>query len=214
MYLSEGSRFRLERARMFFRWMHRRKGSASNLEDALPRPPHTFRPRVLPLDEVRRLYTRWAAADAPPTEALVGLLALVHCLRTGEIRLLRMVDVLAGGQIRVGGLTVDLAPPAADALHRYLQWRADWYHGPSEYLIVSRASRLHNRPVSASWFAVHLLPEVSVAALRQTAIQRLIQGADTDGLQLAAYARLSLDASSVYLRAFGGPTPWPPSAVP
>lgn len=213
-YLGEGSRLRLERARIFFHWLHRRKGSTPRLDDVLPRPPHLFRPRVLPVDDARRLYSRWISTDAPPTEALVGLLALVHCLRTGEIRHLRTTDLLPDGQLRVGGSTIVLTPPVIRALDRYLRWRRDWYDGPSEYLIVSRASRLHNRPVASNWFAVYLLPDVSVAALRQTAIQGLIQGTDADGLQLAAYTRLSLDASSVYLRAFGGPAPWPPSAVP
>lgn len=183
-YLSEGSRFRLQPARMFFRWMHRRKGGVHALDGALPRPPRLFRPRVLPLDEARRLYARWTSPDAPPTEALVGLLGLVHCLRAGEIRYVRMDDVLAGGRIRVGESVIDLTLSVAAALERYLRWRSEWYDGPSRYLIVSRASRLHNRPVSANWFTVDLLPEISVAALRQTAIQRLIQGASLMGCSL------------------------------
>lgn len=210
-YLSKGSRFSLQPGRMFFRWMRRRKGGVRPLHGALPRPPRLFRPRVLPLDEARRLYTRWTSSDAPATEAIVGLLGLVHCLRPGEIRQLLMADVLPDGRIRVGGSVIDLTLPVAAALERYLRWRAEWYDGPSRYLVVSRASRLHDRPVSANWFTIDLLPGVSVAALRQTAIQRLIQGTESDGLQLAAYTRLSLDASSVYLRAFGGRARWPPS---
>lgn len=30
-----------------------------------------------------------------------------------------------------------------------------------------------------------------------------------DGLQLASYAGLSLDATGIYMRAFGAPAPWP-----
>lgn len=95
---------------------------------------------------------------------------------------------------------------------RYLAWRSEHYDGPSAYLVVSRASRLQDRPVSAGWFAANLLP-VPVANLGQTAIHRLIAASGCDGLQLAAYAKLSLDAAGVYMRAFGAPAPWPPSTV-
>lgn len=37
----------------------------------------------------------------------------------------------------------------------------------------------------------------------------LIHGAVCDGLQLASYARLSLDAAAVYMRALEAPVPWP-----
>ena len=39
-------------------------------------------------------------------------------------------------------------------------------------------------------------------------------GAGGDGLQLATYARLSLDAAGVYMRAFGAPAPWPAESRP
>ena len=172
-----------------------------------------FRLRVLPLDQVIALYQRWTGVEANPAEALVGLLALVHCLRAGEIRRLRLDDVLPDGRLRVGRTTIDLSPPVAVALSRYRAWREEWYGGPSTYLLVSRQSRLHDRPVSAAWFTENLLEGVSVAALRQTAIQRLIQGTSTDGLQLAVYARLSLDASGVYMSAFSRPDLWPPSSA-
>ena len=83
------------------------------------------------------------------------------------------------------------------------------YGGPSTYLLVSRASQLHDRPVSAYCLQTNILGGASVSSLRQTAIQNLIHGAGCDGLQLASYARLSLDAPGVYLRVFGAPVLWP-----
>lgn len=133
----------------------------------------------------------------------MGLLALVHCLRNGEIRHLRVADVVGTDRLRVGERVVHLADPVADALARYLAWRAQTYAGPSTYLLVSRASRLHDRPVSNVWFRDNLLGGVSVASLRQTAIQQLIQAVGCDGLAVAAHTALSLSAVGVYLRAFG-----------
>lgn len=107
---------------------------------------------------------------------------------------------------------IHLARPVAQALARYIEWRSENYAGPSTYLLVSRASRLHDRPVSQSWFYSNLFKGVSVAQLRQTAIQHLIQGSGCDGLQLASYAGLSLAAVGVYMSAFGAPAPWPRSS--
>ena len=97
---------------------------------------------------------------------------------------------------------VELAAPVGDALARYLAWRARTYGGPSTYLLVSRASRLHDRPVSNVWFTENLLG-VPVASLRQTAIQRLISAVGCDGLQVAAHTDLSLGAVGAYMRVFG-----------
>lgn len=168
-------------------------------------------------------------AAGRPAEALVGLLALVHCLSAEEIRFLRLADVLAPDRLRVcgreasyrqgaangspeaggsrQGRDVELAPPVAAALARYLSWRRLMYGGPSSYLLVSRASRLHDRPVSASWLHVNLLPGTPVASLRQSAIQRLIQDVGCDGLQLAAYTARSLQTVQIYLHVFHRPAP-------
>jgi hypothetical protein len=59
-------------------------------------------------------------------------------------------------------------------LARYLAWRAEYYGGPSPYLLVNATSRRRDRPVGATWFSQHLLG-CPVAALRQSAIQRLVQ---------------------------------------
>lgn len=207
-YLAETGRFALQPAKAFFTWLRTRKKVGWPIARALPKPSKPLRIRLLSTEQVAACYRRWTAAEAHPAEALVGLLALVHCLRSGEIRALRLSDVLGSHRLSVGDRIVHLTEPAAEALARYLRWRAEHYGGPSTYLLVSRASRLHDRPVSRYCLQENILGGVSVSSLRQTAIQTLIHGAGCDGLQLASYAGLSLDAVGVYMRAFGGPTPW------
>jgi integrase len=180
---------------------------------ALPKPSKPLRLRLLTAEQVAERYRRWTAGGAHPPEALVGLLALVHCLRSGELRTLALSSVVGRDRLRVGSRIVHLAEPVAEALARYLTWRAERYAGPSTYLLVSRASRLHDRPVSRCWLQENVLGGITVASLRQTAIQHLIQGSGCDGLQLASYARLSLDAVGVYMRAFDAPAPWPVDGV-
>lgn len=205
-YLAEVGRFQLQSTKAFFAWLRSRKRVDRAVVAALPNPPKLVHLRVLPAEQVAAAYRWWTATDAHPPEALVGLLALVQCLRNGEIRHLRVADVIGPDHLRVGDRVVELAEPVADALMRYLAWRAGRYAGPSTYLLVSRASRLHDRPVSNTWFRDNLLGGISVACLRQTAIQWLVQTVGCDGLQLAAHTDLSLDAVGVYLRTFGHPT--------
>jgi hypothetical protein len=71
---------------------------------------------------------------------------------------------------------------------------------------VSKGSQLHDRPVSNVWFAECLLG-VPVASLRQSAIQQLVRGLGCDGLQLAAYTGLGIQAVQGYLKLFGQPAP-------
>lgn len=208
-FLAVRGRFRLEVLRVFFAWLHARKGCAA-LAEVLPRAPRRARLRVLPVGEVFALYRRWIGDTAPPAEALAGLLVLLHCLTNGELRHLRLADVLGPERLLVCGRVLDLAAPVIPALARYRAWRAEWYGGPSTYLLVSEASRLHDRPVSAQWFQGNPAG-VRVADLRQSAIQRLVQGLGCDGLQLAAYTNRSIQAAQEYLKLFGAPMPPAPS---
>ncbi|GEM_PF-3319755 len=205
-FLATRSRFCLEPARVFFQWLKARK-HGTPLAVVLPEVPRLTRLRTLPLQQVFALYRRWTTSEGPPAEALAGLLVLLHCLTNGELRQLRMTDVLAPDQLLVGGRIVELAPPIVAVLDRYLAWRKECYSGPSHYLLVSRASRLHDRPVSAIWFQENLLG-VPVANLRQSAIQRLVQVLGCDGLQLAAHTNLSIQTIQGYLKLFGQPAPW------
>jgi len=201
-YLVHRGRLRLEIAKQFFRWLRSRKVTDHNLARALPRRARSPRLCVLTTDQVLACYRRWTSAEDDPRQSIVGLLALVHCLRSGEIRHMHLNDVLTFDRVRVGEGIVELAPPVADALARYIAWRHEMYGGRSSYLLVSRGSRLYDRPVSPAWFSENLLAGISVASLRQSAIQRLVQALGQDGLQVAAYPRLSLGAAGNYMRIF------------
>src|SRR3972149_5629807 len=195
-YLVGKGRFALQPAMAFFTWLRSRKCVGLPIACSLPKQPRLLRIRLLSVEQVAERYRRWTTADAHPPEALVGLLALVHCLRSGELRTLELSSVVGRDRLRVGSRIVHLAEPVAAALARYLAWRDERYAGPSTHLFVSRASRLHDRPVSRCWLHENVLDGISVASLRQTAIQHLIQGSGCDGLQVASYAGLSLDAGA------------------
>lgn len=206
-FLAGAGRFALQPTKAYLSWLRSRKKMDRPIASALPKRSKPLRLRLVSTEQAAERYRRWTASDSDPREALVGLLALVHCLRSGEIRALRLSDVLGSDHLSVGDRAVNLAAPVAEALTRYLRWRAESYGGPSTYLLVSRASRLHDRPVSRFCLQENILGGVSVSSLRQTAIQSLIHGAGCDGLQLACFARLSLDAAGAYIRAFGAPVP-------
>jgi hypothetical protein len=206
-YLAEGNRLRLGRARQFFVWAAARKGAA-RLHDALPERPEALRVRLLARDELQALYDGWTAPGADPLRALVGLLILVHWLDPGEIRHLRLTDVLAPDRLRVrsarGERTVDLEPEVARALADYLAWRAAHYSGPSSYLLASVSNRLHDRPI---WYLALMGPKtrrVTAGSLKQSAFRDLLQeGADL--VQIMALTRLTPQAAAAYLKRLGLP---------
>jgi hypothetical protein len=103
----------------------------------------------------------------------------------------------------VGERTIGLLPPVVFAVDRYMNWRHQHYGGPSRYLLVNQANRLRDRPVGDTWFQYNLLNGIAVASLRQSGIQQLVQALGCDGLQLAAYTRLSLGAIGIYIKTFG-----------
>lgn len=208
-FLAGAGRFALQPAKAYLTWLRSRKKVERPIARALPKRSKPLRLKLLSTEQAAASYGKWTAPDSDPRQALVALLALVHCLRSGEIRALQLSDVIGNDRLSVGEKVAYLAEPVAEALARYLRWRAERYGGPSSYLLVSRASRLHDRPVSAYCLQTNILGGTSVSSLRQTAIQNLIHGAGCDGLQLASYTRLSLDAAGVYMRAFGAPVPWP-----
>lgn len=203
-YLAAHGRLRLETVKQFFRWLRSRKKTA-RLVAVLPPRPHRIRLRLLPVEQVLASFRQWTSDNADPRVALVGLLALVHCLRNGEIRRLRLADVIGADRLQVGNRSLQLAAPVTVALERYMNWRAQMYGGPSTYLLVSRASRLHDRPVSSVWFQYDLLDGVAISSLRQSAIRQLVQAVECDGLQVAAYTGLSLGAASGYINLFRPP---------
>ncbi|MBI3971758.1 MAG: hypothetical protein HY332_10765 [Chloroflexi bacterium] len=209
-YLAEGNRLRLERARQFFVWAAERKRTA-RLHAALPKPPDTLRVRLLSREELQALYDSWTGPAADPLRALVGLLVLVHWLDPGEIRHLRLTDVLAPDRLRVRGTrgrpdrVVELQPEVARALANYLASRAASYSGPSTYLLANPSNRLHDRPV---WYLGLMGPKerrVTAGSLKQSAFRDLLeQGADL--VQIMAFTRLTPQAAAAYLQRVGYPT--------
>jgi len=206
-FLTTRHRFLLEHARPFFHWLRTRR-RCIDLAGALLRRPKSIRLRSLPAAQVATLYHRWVSGQAPAVESVAGLLALMHCLSVGDLRYLRLSDVLGPDRLLVRGRVRELTPSVAGVLARYLAWRAEWYAGPSSYVFVSAASRLHDRPVSVSWFGANVLG-VPVADLRQTAIQHLIRAVGCDALQVAAYTGLGVAGIQRYLTLFGRPHPAP-----
>ncbi len=202
-FLDQGQRWLLEQARPFFGWLHTRRG-CSPIATVLPVRRRCVRLRMLPVARLRAAYRRWTTAEASPTEALVGLLVLVQCLGSGDLRYLRLSDVLAPDRLMVGGHARSLAPPVTAALARYLAWREEMYGGPSTYLLVSTVSRLHDRPVSADWLGENIL-RTPVSSLRQSAIQQLVQTLGCDAMQVAASTGLSLTAVQHYMTLFSRP---------
>jgi hypothetical protein len=74
--------------------------------------------------------------------------------------------VLGPDRVRVGERVVELAEPVTHTLARYPARRARTYGGPSTYLLVGKASGLHDRPVSNAWFTDNLTcPRPSVQSL-------------------------------------------------
>ena len=204
-YLASVGRLQLEPAKQFFKWLRSRKGTVHDLASWLPRRPHAPRLRLLTFEQVWSLYGRWTSDISEPREALVGLLALVHCLTNSQIRQLRLADVHAPDRLLVARRSLTLAPPVEKAVVRYLAWRARSYKGPSRYLIVNAAGRTKDQPVGETWFQYWLLGGISVASLRQTAINQLVQHVGCDELQLAAFTGLSLGSVALYTRLFGSP---------
>lgn len=87
---------------------------------ALPKRSKPLRLRLVSTEQAAASYRGWTAPDSDPREALVGLLALVHCLRSGEIRSLQLSDVIGNDRLSVGDRVVHLAEPVAEALACYL----------------------------------------------------------------------------------------------
>src|SRR5207244_6714254 len=104
--------------------------------------------RPLPRGLVRDLFGYWTAPDAEPQWALAALLSLVHTVSPGQLRQLRLTDVFRqNGQLQLRNIP-PLVEPVQQALANFLDWRGSHYQGPSTYLLVSRANRFVDRPVS------------------------------------------------------------------
>jgi integrase len=147
-------------------------------------------------------YRYWTSPDVHSQQALTALLVLVHCLRSRELRRLKITDVRPPDELELGGRHIKLAPPVVAALERYLAWCSENYTGPSGYLLVSAAGRVSDHPISKQTLSRPTLLGTSPSSLRQTAIRSFVQ-LGVDGLELAAQTRLQLAAVQEYQYAFG-----------
>jgi len=172
------------------------------LDSFIPWRRSQFRTHLTPYAAVLERYRYWTSPDAHPKQALTGLLVLVHCLRPLELRRLKVSDVRPPDELELGGRHIKLAPPVVAALDRYLAWRAENYTGPSDYLLVSAAGRMSDRPISKQTLSRPTFLGIGPSSLRQTAIRCLVQ-LGVDGLELAAQTRLQLAAAQEYQLAFG-----------
>ena len=200
-YLALHGRYALTQARAFFIWIAARK-RMQRLDSFIPWRRSQFRTHLTPYGAVLERYRYWTSADAHPRQALAGLLVLVHCLQSRELQRLKITDVLPLDELDVVGRRIKLAPPVVDALDRYLAWRSENYTGPSDYLLVSAAGRLSDRPISKQTLSRPTFLGTNPSSLRQTAIRCLVQ-LGVDGLELAAQTRLQLAAVQEYQFAFG-----------
>jgi hypothetical protein len=200
-FLAQHGRFALTQTRAFFIWIAARKRSR-RLDSFIPWRKSQFRTRLTPHAAVLERYRYWTSTEAHPQQALAGLLVLVHCLRSFELRRLKVGDVRPPDELELGGRHIKLAPPVIAALARYEAWRSDTYSGPSDYLLVSAAGRVSDRPISKQTLSRPTFLGTSPSGLRQTAIRCLVQ-LGADGLELAAHTRLQLDAVQEYQFAFG-----------
>jgi len=200
-FLAQHGRFALTQTRAFFIWIAARK-RMRRLDSFIPWRRSQFRTRLTPHAAVLERYGYWTSPEAHPQQALAGLLVLVHCLRSLELRRLKISDVRSPDELELGGRQIKLALPVVAALDRYLTWRSDNYRGPSNYLLVSAAGRVRDHPISKQTLAWPTFLGTSPSGLRQTAIRSLLQ-LGADGLELAAHTRLQLDAVQEYQSAFG-----------
>jgi len=203
-YLAQQGRYALTQTRAFFIWIAARK-RMRRLDSFIPWRRSQFRTRLTPYADVLARYRYWTSPNAHPQQALTGLLVLVHCLRSRELRRLTITDVRPPDELELGGRHIKLAPPVVGALDQYLAWRSENYTGPSDYLLVSAAGRVSDHPISKQTLSHSTFLGTSPSGLRQTAIRCLVQ-LGVDGLELAAHTRLQLEAVQEYQFAFGQQT--------
>jgi len=118
-----------------------------------------FRGRTLTITQQRALFRRWSADPAAhPHEALFGLLAILHCASSRELRLLEVDHIDASNRsIHLGKRPhpVPLDPVSWTALQRSLDHR-DTLRTNNPHVIVTRGTKADRRPASEAYMS-HLL---------------------------------------------------------
>jgi integrase len=209
---------RLGGLRSFFRFARKRKVLLVDPTVGLPLTKRSpFKGVVLTAQRQRQLFRRWTSDDqgVAPSEALVGVLALLHAASNAEVRSLKLTDIdWTHRTISLGERPhpIPLDPVTESVLKRALVHR-ETLSTENPLVIVTRGTKTRSCPASSPYITHVLDPAgVRTRALRQTRILDLVNrldpkvaaeilGMNADGL--AAY--ISDDVNEVLLVASGGP---------
>lgn len=141
-----------------------------------------FRGRTLAITQQRALFRRWSADPAAhPHEALFGLLAMLHCASSRELRLLEVDHIDASDRsIHLGKRPhrVPLDPVSWTALQRSLDHR-DTLRTNNPHVIVTRGTKADRRAASEAYMS-HLLDPCGLPpkTLRTTRLADLVNTID------------------------------------
>ncbi|MEO3936389.1 hypothetical protein V3N99_06480 [Dermatophilaceae bacterium Soc4.6] len=140
-----------------------------------------FTGTVLEVGTQRALFARWTLETTPPSERLVGLLALLHAASNAEIRLLTLTDI-DHTQRTVTLLRrpfpTPLDPPTWAALQACLTER-EATATLNPHVIVTRITASRDTPAASSYLT-RLLSQAGTtpAACRQTRLTELVNDLD------------------------------------
>ena len=171
--------------RKFFGWTRTHKITLTDPTGGLKAKQHKgFTGHTLTLTQQRDLYRRWTTTlTVHPHEALVGLLALLHGVSSGEARMLTTDDINPDTRtVLVGNRPgpVPLDPSTWAALQQVLDVRrATGTVNP--HILVTRGTKAHRAPASTAYMS-HVLDAAGVhpRLLRSTRLVDLVQGLDPE----------------------------------
>ncbi|WP_380232843.1 tyrosine-type recombinase/integrase [Kitasatospora cinereorecta] len=170
-----------------------------------------YRGRTLTLDQQRHLFRRWTCNDgAHPHEALLGMLALLHCASSSEVRMLQVTDIDPATQtVRLGKRPhpVPLDPASWAVLQRCLAHRAAW---PTQnpHVMVTKGTKGGRSPASTAYLS-HVLDDCGYPP-RTVRGTRLVDLVNTmDPKLVAAAFGMDPQATLIYLADHIDPTRLP-----
>jgi site-specific recombinase XerD len=170
--------------RSFFRFARKHKIVLVDPTAGVPLTKRSpFKGVVLTAHRQRQLFSRWTSDEetVEPSEALVGVLALLHAASNAEVRLLKLTDIdWCHRTICLGErpYPVPIDPVTESVLKRALAHR-ETLSTKNPHIIVTRATKTRSCPASAPYIT-HVLDSagVSTKALRQTRILDLVNRLD------------------------------------
>ncbi len=175
---------RLGGLRSFFRFARKRKLVLVDPTAGVPLTKRSpFKGVVLTAHRQRQLFSRWTSDDetVEPSEALVGVLALLHAASNAEVRSLKLTDINWSRRTICLGerpYPVPIDPVTESVLKRALAHR-ETLGTENPHIIVTRATKTRSCPASAPYITHVLDPAgVRTKALRQTRILDLVNRLD------------------------------------